>query len=314
MRIVLSLMLLVGNTLVFTEVFGYSCDANDFAYQMISYSPGSIIDVDWITGQPLNDPCAALGAPTITTTGDGWYMPLEPAVPVVPVYSAFRRNEIVSIGPGGSLVLKFNHRIGNDLKNPYGIDFVIFGNAFFTVSGLGQPWTNGNPTQTILSNNLSQDPAMVSVSQDGQTWFTFQGAPFADTFAPTAAFEWDGAAGGWGLPLNPTKPLNPQITAQNLAGKTVAEAIAMYDGSAGGTGFDLAMIAEVDLTWIQYVKIETPSNSTTKAEIDAVSDVAACGDYKRSFPAGDVDFNCKVDLLDFAVFAKNWLVCTDCGQ
>lgn len=294
----------------------YAWDYNDFGIEVISYVPGSPIGTDWITGQLLDDPNVALGPPTQFTSGDGWYMPLEPKVPVVPVYPPFRRDEIVSIGPGGHLILKFNHRVGNDRNNPYGIDFIIFGNAFFPASSQGQPWTNGNPNQTILGSTVVQDPAMVSVSQDGQTWFSFENGPFADTFAPTAAFDWDPTAnngnGEWGQPLNPTLPLNPGLKSQDFAGKTVAQAIAMYQGSAGGTGFDLSAIPQVELEWIQYVKISIPASSSVKAEFDAVADVATCGDYKRPFPPGDLNYNCRVDLEDLLILAQHWLVCTNC--
>ncbi len=36
----------------------------------------------------------------------------------------------------------------------------------------------------------------------------------------------------------------------------------------------------------------------------------ACGDFEHSYPVGDLTFDCKVDLLDLALLADNWLECT----
>ena len=52
---------------------------------------------------------------------------------------------------------------------------------------------------------------------------------------------------------------------------SAADAIAAYDGSGGGTGFDLD---ESGYDWIQYIKVEGTSDFSG-GEIDAFSDVAA---------------------------------------
>ena len=36
----------------------------------------------------------------------------------------------------------------------------------------------------------------------------------------------------------------------------------------------------------------------------------ACGDFEHPYPVGDLTFDCKVDLLDLALLAENWLECT----
>ena len=38
--------------------------------------------------------------------------------------------------------------------------------------------------------------------------------------------------------------------------------------------------------------------------------VAVCGDIIHPIPVGDLSGDCKVDLVDFAMLAENWLVCT----
>ncbi len=75
----------------------------------------------------------------------------------------------------------------------------------------------------------------------------------------------------------------------------------LYGKSAGGTGFDLS---QSGMAWIKHVKIE--SNDETTPEIDAVSDVSACGDYKHPFPCGDITEDCIVDFRDFAELAHIW--------
>ena len=58
----------------------------------------------------------------------------------------------VSLGSfGGFIEFKFENGIKNDEKNPYGVDFVIYGNAF-----------NGNP-----------EAGAVQVSEDGTTWYSW---------------------------------------------------------------------------------------------------------------------------------------------
>ena len=63
----------------------------------------------------------------------------------------------VSLGAfGGFIEFKFENGITNDEKNPYGIDFVIYGNAF-----------NGNP-----------EAGAVQVSEDGTTWYELAGSNY----------------------------------------------------------------------------------------------------------------------------------------
>jgi hypothetical protein len=283
-------------------------DQNDFVSQVIEYVQGTGVEADWLRPDKLlNDPNNALGRPTLITTGDGWYIPANQNVRVVPVYPAFRYFELVTIGDGGRLIVKFNHHVANDKNNPYGIDFIIFGNASQTMA-LGQYWTNGNPEQTSVVGSVTAEPGVVAVSQDGNTWHYFSGGPYADSFAPTASYEWDEVNNVWGQELDPTLPVDPNLTAAGLNGKTVAQVIELYDGAAGGTGFDINALG---LDWIQYVRIDDKTGSTARTEIDAIADVSSCGDYKHPYPDGDLNEDCTVDFFDFAILAQDWLVESD---
>ncbi len=65
----------------------------------------------------------------------------------------------VSLGAlGGYIEFKFDEGITNASNNPYGVDFVVYGNAF-----------NGNP-----------EAGAVQVSEDGKTWYELAGSMYYD--------------------------------------------------------------------------------------------------------------------------------------
>src|SRR5689334_1933963 len=66
------------------------------------------------------NPAAALGEPSRITPGTFG----GPVDPFDPPYLA---SQLVSIGTGGALTLKFSRPIINHPKNRFGIDFIIFG-------------------------------------------------------------------------------------------------------------------------------------------------------------------------------------------
>jgi len=296
-------VLALGCVLLACRAGAYEHDPNDFAVEVVAYVQGSGVPQDFISGALFNDPATALGRPTLTTTGDGWHVPLNTQVPVVPIGPAFRSYEIVSIGNGGSLTLKFSHPVANDRNNPYGIDFIVFGNAMQAIRS-GPAWRNGNPEDTVIAQATYGDPGIVSVSQDGVVWHTFSDGPWADSFAPTSGYRWDSVNDAWAEELDPTRPVDPLL---NVDGMNVARMIDAYDGSAGGTGFDIGVLG---LDWIRYVRIDDDPAAIVTTEIDAVADVGSCGDYGHPFPPGDVNEDCRVDMADLAVLAENWLVCT----
>lgn len=295
----------------------YDYDANDFAVECVSYTPGVGIGSDWLTYYwqgvyvYYNNPLVALGRPTIDTTGDkvpsGWgYINYHETAPVVNVYPACRTDEVVSIGYSGQITLKFNHPVADDENNPYGIDLIVFGNARKYCNG----WDNRDPATFLPDPEYAEEFGIVSVSPDGQNWYTYEEGPFADNYAPTLGRVYDPANADtsigawnhwWGEPTDPTLPLNPSVTIAAVNGKTVAQTAILYGKSAGGTGFD---IAQSGFTSIQYVKIE--SNGEDISEVDAISDVSSCGDYKHPFPAGDFCQDCIVDFRDLVALAQRW--------
>lgn len=264
-----------------------------FAASVVSYVKGTGSYYDWLSGDPFSDSSTALGRPTVDTTGDDWYIAEDEPVPVVAVYPAFRSFEMVMIGSGGSLTLAFDHRVYDNPDNPYGLDFIVFGNSFQVIGG-GNGWTNGDPTQTRNGGSAFVEKGKVSVSQDGATWYAFPSGTTdkgADDFAPTLGRVYDTNAvasalgewnAWWGGATDPTLPVDPSLAPSNWLQMTVAEISERYRGGAGGTGFDIGGLAlAVDSAngrkWIKYVRVER--SGAVNPEVDAVADVSPAPPY-----------------------------------
>lgn len=230
-------------------------------------------------GSPYDDPDSALGKPTTWING----LDVGGTMACSMVYPSWNTDPdgnklITSIHPGAQITVTFDHDIVDDPLNPYGIDFIVFGNDLYWGSGMVYPNTDMDE-YTISSGGGWSDPGIVSVAQylDGP-WYTFETGPYFDTNTyPTQAFAWDSETDTWGKELDWTKPVDPDLDpAEDFAGLSVAEVIELYDGSAGGTGYDLADLYDlygVDLDWIRYIRVE--SNGTSVPEIDGFADVAA---------------------------------------
>jgi hypothetical protein len=172
-------------------------------------------------------------------------------------------------------VVKFDHQVANDPLNPYGLDFIVYGNAFFAGGG-GFVYDNTDHRAFAIGGGVFEEPLKISVSQHGTEWYTYDDGPYADSFYPTNPWvwdpdQWDTTGNGWTTTENDyAKPVDPSLTATDFAGSSY-DAMVLYDGSAGGAGFDLA---ESGYDWIQYIKVEGVSGFSG-GEIDAFSDVAA---------------------------------------
>jgi hypothetical protein len=298
------------------------CHASDFAAIVIS--PAGPF------GSGLyDDTNAVLGEPAGYIKGD-----INKRFACSLVYGAFNtswldnKKTVVTLGPGRDMIIGFDHKVADDINNLYGIDFIVFGNNAFAKPGTWYLVCNTNMALVSLTNPaylLNEEPVVVSVAQDPNgPWYTFSDGPFADAdLFPTNSFAWEGSMTGgdgctnWGEALDPLKPVDPNLEWEDFDGLVVDDAIALYDGSAGGTGFDLQKLDPNDFEklkidprtgrrWIQYIKL----SSTWAGEVDAVSDVAACGDYQHPIVSGDINQDCRVDLTDFMLMAENWKVCT----
>ncbi len=300
----------------------YTYSPTDFAVELVAYEPG--------TAAAFVTPTTALGRPTVDSLGDGWFInPAEPA-PIVPFYPAWRDTELVRIGHEGHLIVQFEKPVEDHPDNPFGLDLIVFGNAFQTYDATNG-WVNRDPDDvTSLSpGSGSVEPGTVSVSQDGQVWYaiTNEGDPndpgppytaydpadpakrYADAFAPTlgrvydpddphrpdADWDWNH---WWAEPTDPTLPLDPARDFAAYGGLTAKEIAEDYGESAGGTGFDVGWLdlptdPETGRKWFRYVRVDNFRTEGPTPEVDAFADVAPL-----NVPLGDLDKNGTVGAPD----------------
>ena len=297
-----------------------SMAVSDFAVEVAEYTG--------IFGpSPYDDPNAVLGTPATQCINDD-PMAQEPTFRVKLVEAAYNRDlnqnrVITTINPGEYIVVKFDHKVMDYPLNPYGQDLIVFGNSAFDLEGSATVSDAANMNSLLLTNSGIFDEVYVSVSQDGQTWYSFDPntGPWVDDLYPTQAYKWDREDAQWtDTEMDFTKPVDPCLMLADFDGITVADAIDLYDGSGGGTSFDLAQLDNYEelivdpntgYRWIQYVRLEGGEGIyAIGGQVDAVADVAVCGDPTYPFPLGDITKDCRVDLWDLAILAGSWLDCS----
>lgn len=249
---------------------------NPYASAVVQFDPG--------TSPPpgANNPLSALGSPE-RFTGEGIF----PSV-VSPFNPAFGADELVSIAPGGHIVLAFSQPITDDANNLFGIDLIVFGNAGF----IDIDWPNA-----IVSGAFGADGGMIEVSADGTNWHVIAGAT-ADSLMPTIGFldsgPYDVMPGS--MPTDFTRPIDPLLTQAHMDGRNHAGVLDAYHGSGGGAGID---IASTPLDAVSFVRISNPSAATENIEIDAVADA---GPRKP----GDVDLDGATNVTDLLAVISAW--------
>jgi hypothetical protein len=229
--------------------------ATHFAAEVVSYKPGTGFATDWSTGAGYTKKVAILGPPARETPGE-WGGPITPFSP------PYLLDQILSIGEGGEVTLKFARPIRDEPQNPYGLDFIVFGGAGFTITN--GDFSGGGITDGTLFGQVEGE-TRVSVSTDGISWFVLdpKKAPSFDDYYPT-----DGA-GDFGLPV-------PQaLTKDEFIDGGLVQFTELYAGSGGGTGYDIGWAIDADgqpalVGQVSFIRLEVLSG---KAEVDAVSDV-----------------------------------------
>lgn len=136
-----------------------------FATRVLDFSPAC---GQWVNDPRFNDPSRALGAPL----GGG-------------VVQA-DNSKLVSLGGfGGSLTLGFDHTVWRRPTNPLGLDFIVFGNAFWVG---GQPWRRSVEAGVV---EISRD-----VNGNGQPddpWYLIPGSHITDLVQQWQTRTWDDA-------------------------------------------------------------------------------------------------------------------------
>ncbi|MCE2882475.1 MAG: dockerin type I repeat-containing protein [Planctomycetaceae bacterium] len=252
-----------------------ACADSPFAASVVSYTPGA----GAVAG--FTEPSTTLGSPE-RFTGEGLFPQC-----VTPFQPAYRPNEIVSIGAGGSLVVAFDHDVLDDPRNPFGVDLLVFGNAFFTDSSFGQGVVAG----------LASEGGSVWLSADGVSWTPVPKVE-ADGLFPTLGYldagPFQTTAGS--VPSDFLRPVDPALLVGDLAGLGYEALVELYDGSGGGVGIDLAAVG---LARVRFVRIDGPAVGYS-AEIDAFADVAPVA------PSADLDGDGAVNASDLAAMLGAW--------
>lgn len=227
--------------LALASLFVVSTSHAGFADAVIDYNLGSGFASEFTNASTV------LGAPTASAN------PFSPA---------FRNTQLLSVGAGGHLTVQFSTPIANDPGNPYGLDFVIFGNAGFVITN-GNFSGGGITDGSLLGNNSGS--TRVSVSADNITYYQLNPslAPVVDGLFPT-----DGSG-------NFNFPVNPFLTGSDFAGQGLGDIRSLYNGSAGGMGYDIAWAQDqfgnsVSLPSVNFVRVDVFSG---KSEIDAFAAV-----------------------------------------
>lgn len=218
----------------------FSClsQAAEYAQSVVNYSPG----VGFTPG--YTNAAAVLGEPARSTPG-AFGGPVDPFDP------PYLASQLVSVGAGGSLTIDFGTSVANDPSHRFGLDFMIYSNSGFTI-------TNGNYTGGGITDGslFGGNPGVtrVSVSADNVQYFQLDPAraPVAGTLFPT-----DGS-GSFDLSVNPA------LTDASFSGLDLTGIRSLYDGSAGGTGYDLAWAQapngqSVALTSVRFVRVDVLS-------------------------------------------------------
>ena len=233
--------------LICVSVFSLSVRAGSFADAVVGYDPGSLSG----SAVSFTNATAALGEPSRVTPGSF-------GGPVDPFNPPYLDTQLVAVGPGGSVTVRFDSPILNNPSNPYGLDFMIYGNSGLVITN-GDFSGGGITDGSLFGNNTGS--TRVSVSADNINYFALNPsrAPVVDGLYPT-----DGNG-------DFARAVNPALGNVDFSGKDLAEIRALYAGSGGGTGFDISWAQDsagqdVNLSAISFIRVDVLSG---KSEIDA---------------------------------------------
>lgn len=137
--------------------------ADPFATTVVSYDPAP---GQFVNNAAFNDPTRALGPPSGVGT------------------AAPNNASLVNVGGfGGSITLGFDHTITDDAANPFGLDFIVFGNAFWLAGDANRRWAE------CAHVEVSRDANGNSLPDD--KWYLIPGSHITDPVGQTQSQTWD---------------------------------------------------------------------------------------------------------------------------
>lgn len=145
--------------------------------------------------------------------------------------------DVLSLGSAGEIVLGFGE---HGILDDDGPDFVVFENPF---------WPEGDPTQVFA------ELGEVAVSEDGETWHTFECDPRGD-----GEGNFPGCAG-----VTPTLEYDAE------------ELVPLEPAQSGGDAFDLAELGVTRARFVRVRDLETlpPAGMASGFDLDAVGVIHA---------------------------------------
>ncbi|TWT96823.1 hypothetical protein Pla108_25970 [Botrimarina colliarenosi] len=233
--------------------------ADPWADRVVSYDPGTGVPAVFGSNPPVlfDVADAALGMPTRQSVAFGGYVVSPFSAPTDPT-------EVVALGDGGTLVVAFDEPVTDDPLNPFGIDLLVFGNAFFLTSDY-----NFDAATTVTG--VDTEGGILAISADGVNWDTVTNLD-ADGLYPTNGYadttDFFPASPG-GVLADFTLPVDPAFNPNGLGAEAL---VAGYGGSGGGAGID---IGAYGLSSVSYVRVTNASGSGFTPEIDGFADVSA---------------------------------------
>lgn len=241
---------------------GPALGADPWADTVISYNSGTTPTPGYV------DFNAALGEPTRFS---GVNSPFGANV-VSPFSPPFWTDELVSIGEGGHLVVRFDEPLADAATHAFGVDLLIFGNGGF----VDFDFPNGRTSPDLPPQTFGMDAEMrVAVSADGSDWFEYPDN-FLEGFFPTLGYLDGGPfdANPGALLSDFRRPVDPNLKLNDFSNRSLAEIRGLYAGSGGGTPVDLAVsgLSEVRFVRIRVLDDGDPGTALN-VEIDALSAV-----------------------------------------
>ena len=154
--------------LLVTVASGAAADS-PFAVEVIDYSPAPGY---WVNDPNFDDPTEALGPPAGAGLING------------------ATSSIVTLGGfGGAITLAFDHTIADDPLNPFGLDAIVFGNAFW----FGESAATADPNRRwgeCATIEIARDTNQNGLP-DPEEWRLIPGSHITDPQAQYVVQTWD---------------------------------------------------------------------------------------------------------------------------